>query len=165
MFSGAARPQELLTHPWGGHSEECSKPTLKAHPVSLQTAHAATPVAAPSAEFLADGTDRRRQRRARANWPSRLIDSAGIVNTGRVCDVSEGGFGLMSRVNMPVGSLMEVALAVPRLDDAARSVPLCCTVRVISCGFAGEQSRLGVQFLALPMESRLAIRRYVLSHS
>jgi hypothetical protein len=138
--------------------------------MSLQTAHAglpraATPVAARTAEIRIGGTDQRSPRRARANWASRLIDSAGLVNTGRVCDVSEAGFGMMSPVNMPVGSLMDVALAVPRLHDDARSVPVRCKVRVISCAFAGEQSRLGVQFLALPMESRLAIRRYVLSHS
>ena len=54
---------------------------------------------------------------------------------------------------------------MPRLQDDARSIPVRCKVRVIACAFAGEQSRLGVQFLALPMESRLAIRRYVLSHS
>ena len=130
--------------------------------MSPQTAPAA-PVR--TAKFVASGIDQRPQRRARANWASRLIDSAGIVNTGRVCDVSEAGFGVMSPVNMPVGALMDVALAVPRLQDDARSVPVRCKVRVISCAFAGEQSRLGVQFLALPMESRLAIRRYVLSHS
>ena len=113
----------------------------------------------------AAGIEQRSQRRARANWASRLINAAGTVNTGRVCDVSEGGFGLMSDVHMPVGSLLEVALAVPRLNDDARSVPVRCKVRVVSCAFAGEQSRLGVQFTALPMESRLAIRRYVLSHS
>ncbi len=138
--------------------------------MSLQTATAAlsrasAPVSTRTAAFLANGADERRQRRARANWASRLIDSAGSINTGRVCDVSEDGFGVMSAVHMPVGSTLDVALAVPRLHDDARSVPVRCKVRVVSCAFAGEQSRLGVQFLALPMDSRLAIRRYVVSHS
>ncbi len=66
---------------------------------------------------------------------------------------------------MPVGALLDVALAVPRIDASDRSVPVRCRVRVISCSFAGEQSRLGVQFLALPKESRIAIRNYVISHS
>lgn len=109
--------------------------------------------------------DERRARRARANWASRLIDGAGIVNAGRVCDVSEGGFGVMSAVNMPVGSLLDVALAIPKTGDGGRSVPVRCRVRVISSSFAGVQSRLGVEFLALPKESRIAIRNYVLSHS
>ena len=111
------------------------------------------------------GVDRRLQRRARANWACRLIDAASVVNCGQVCDVSEDGFGVMSPVNMPVGSLLEVCLAVPRTHDGARSVPVRCQVRVVACSFAGERSRLGVQFLALPKEARIAIRSYVLSHS
>ncbi len=109
--------------------------------------------------------DERRSRRARANWAARLINEVGNVNVGRVCDVSEAGFGVMSAVNMPVGSLLDVALAVPNSSASDRSVPVRCRVRVVSCSFAGVQSRLGVQFLALPKESRIAIRSYILSHS
>jgi hypothetical protein len=36
-------------------------------------------------------------------------------------------------------------------------------VRVVSCAFAGVESRLSVQFLALPKESRIAIRSYVIA--
>jgi hypothetical protein len=111
------------------------------------------------------GIDRRQQRRARANWACRLVDAASVVNSGQVCDVSEEGFGVMSAVNMPVGSLLDVCLAVPRVQDGARSVPVRCKVRVVACSFVGERSRLGVQFLALPKEARIAIRSYVLSHS
>ena len=134
--------------------------------------HAATarPQAAQPFVFGASGArdssvGERRGRRARASWAARLINEVGNVNIGRVCDVSEGGFGVMSPVNMPVGALLDVALAVPRIDASDRSVPVRCRVRVISCSFAGEQSRLGVQFLALPKESRIAIRNYVISHS
>ena len=109
--------------------------------------------------------DERRTRRARASWAARLINEVGNVNIGRVCDVSEGGFGVMSAVNMPVGSVLDVALAVPKTSACDRSVPVRCRVRVISCSFAGIQSRLGVQFLDLPKESRIAIRSYILSHS
>ena len=71
----------------------------------------------------------------------------------------------MSAVHMPVGAMLDIALAVPKTarDDAACRVR--CKVRVNSCSFAGMQSRLGVTFLALPKESRIAIRKYVLSHS
>ena len=111
------------------------------------------------------GVEERRNMRARSNWPARLIDSAGVVNVGRVCDVSEGGFGVMSAVHLPVGALLDIALAVPKTSDSARSVPVRCRVRVNSCSFAGVQSRLGVTFLALPKESRIAIRNYILGHA
>ena len=126
---------------------------------------AVVPPVSFSGYFGAADTDRRTQRRARASWPARVINAAGNVNVGRVCDVSEGGFGLMSAVNVPVGSLLEVAVALPKRGDGERSVPVRCKVRVVSCSFAGIESRLSVQFLALPKESRIAIRSYVLSHS
>ncbi len=111
------------------------------------------------------GGEKRRTMRARANWAARLIDAAGVVNVGRVCDVSEGGFGVMSAVHLPVGALLDIALAVPKASDSARSVPVRCRVRVNSCSFAGIESRLGLTFLALPKESRIAIRNYILGHA
>ena len=126
---------------------------------------AAQPPVSFGAASRAAGVEQRGQRRARANWASRLINAAGTVNTGRVCDVSEGGFGLLSPVNMSVGSMLEVALAVPMDKDGKRSVPVRCRVRVVFCAFVGAQSRLGVQFIALPMATRIAIRQYVLSHA
>ena len=107
----------------------------------------------------------RRQRRARANWASRLVNAAGDVNHGRVCDISEGGFGMMSNVHMPAGATMDVVLAVPKSGAGDRSVPVRCKVRVLSCTFSGEQSRLSAQFLDLPKDARLAIRSYVISHA
>ena len=115
--------------------------------------------------MLAGVAEARSQRRARANWAARLITATGEVAIGKVCDVGEGGIGLMSDVHMPVGTLIDVALAVPRLGDASRSVPVRCRVRVAFCAFVGEQSRMGVQFTALPMESRIAIRSYIHANS
>ena len=131
---------------------------------SIRPQAARPPVSFADASRAA-GVDRRTQRRARANWACRLIDAASVVNSGQVCDVSEDGFGVMSAVHLPVGSLLDVCLAVPRVQDGARSVPVRCKVRVVACSFVGERSRLGVQFLALPKEARIAIRSYVLSHS
>ena len=125
---------------------------------------AALPVSYAAAAHAA-GVEQRHQRRARANWPARAIDAAGIVNVGRVCDVSEGGFGMMSNVHMPVGATMDVVLAVPKSAACDRSVPVRCKVRVVSCAFTGVQSRLSAQFLDLPKEARLAIRSYVISHA
>ena len=111
------------------------------------------------------GVEKRRAMRARSNWPARLIDAAGVVNVGRVCDVSEGGFGMMSNVHMPVGATMDVVLAVPKSAACDRSVPVRCKVRVVSCAFTGVQSRLSAQFLDLPKDARIAIRNYVISHA
>jgi hypothetical protein len=127
--------------------------------------HAANPYLSGGLATFPSALEQRQQRRARANWAARLIDAAGTINVGRVCDVSEGGFGVISDVHLPVGAMLDIALAVPKTADGERSVPVRCKVRVVSCTFAGVQSRLSVQFLALPKESRIAIRSFVLSHS
>ncbi len=107
----------------------------------------------------------RRHRRARAHWPIRLIGAGGAVSSGWVCDVSEGGVGIMSGVNMPVGSVLDIALAIPHPKDARRNLPLQAKVRVVFSAFCGTQSRLGVQFVVLAMDARVAIRDYVIAHS
>ena len=126
------------------------------------------PQAAPfhpgSTAQFPSGLEQRMHRRARASWAARLIDAAGIINTAQVCDVSEGGFGLMSDVRMPAGALLDIVLAVPKNKACDRSVPVRCQVRVVSCSFVGEHSRLSVQIVSLPKESRIAIRNYVISH-
>jgi hypothetical protein len=112
-----------------------------------------------------DGIEARKHRRARAHWPIRLIGGSGNVASGWVWDVSEGGMGLVSTVNMPVGALLQTAVAIPNPKDPRRSLAVQARVRVVFSSFTGTQSRLGVQFLTLPLEVRAAIRTYVLSHS
>ena len=134
------------------------------HPADANTASPA-PLAGSAARPAGIDARRHARARARARWPARLINGSGSVHSGWVCDVSEGGFGLVSPVHMSVGSMLEIALAVPMDKEGRRSVPVRCRVRVVFCAFAGEQSRLGVQFLALPTATRIAIRQYVLSHA
>ncbi len=108
--------------------------------------------------------DARRHLRARAHWAIRLIGAGDAIVPGWVCDVSEGGIGLMSAVNMPVGTMLETALAIPHPKDPRRSLAVRAKVRVVSSSFCGTQSRLGVQFMTLSMEARLAIRSYAIAH-
>jgi len=107
----------------------------------------------------------RQHRRARAHWPIRLIGAGAQVSSGWVCDVSEGGIGLMSGVNVPAGTVLDTALAIPHPKDPQRSLAIQARVRVVFSAFCGTQSRLGVQFLGLPMDVRIAIRNYVITHS
>ena len=117
------------------------------------------------AAFGAPDSEGRQHQRARARWPIRVVGAGDAIVSGWVSDVSEGGFGLMSRVNSPVGTLLETAFAIPHPKDSRRSLSVRAKVRVVSSSFCGTESRLGVQFMSLPMEARVAIRNYTLSHS
>lgn len=111
------------------------------------------------------GVDAREHRRARAHWPIRLVGGSGNVASGWVWDVSEGGMGVVSPVNMPVGSLMDIAVAIPNPKDPRRNLAVQARVQVVFSSFTGTQTRLGVSFLALPLDVRMAIRAYVVSNS
>lgn len=107
----------------------------------------------------------RRHRRARANWPARLLNKGGGIIPITVCDVSEGGVGLLAPASLPMGQVMDLALSVPHPEDPKRCLAVTAKVRVVFASFVGAQCRIGVQFLALATPARLAIRQYVLSHS
>ena len=114
-----------------------------------------------SGEFVGEA---RAHHRARANWSVRLIGAGEAIVSGRVSDVSEGGMGLISNASVPVGTLLETALAVPHPTDPRRSLAVRAKVRVVNSSFCGTQSRLNVQFVTLSMEARLAIRNYAVPH-
>lgn len=111
------------------------------------------------------GTELRNHRRARASWPARLLNKTGCILSVTVCDVSEGGAGLLASTSLPLGTNLDIALSVPDAKVPGRTHAVRANVCVMFSSFAGAQCRIGVQFVELPMEARIAIRSYVLSHS
>ncbi len=110
-------------------------------------------------------TELRRHRRARATWPARLLNKAGQIINVMVCDVSEGGVGLIGQTNVPLGTLLDITLSVPDAKEPGRTHAVRASVRVMFSSFVGAQCRIGVQFIELPMPARIAIRSYVLAQS
>ncbi|MDB5816449.1 MAG: PilZ protein [Rhizobacter sp.] len=111
------------------------------------------------------GTDLRSHRRARAAWPARILDPSGRIVAVTVCDVSEGGMGLLGPAKQPLGVVFDVTLSVPNPQEPQRSHAVAAKVRVVFSSLVGANCRIGVQFVELPMAARITIRRYVLSNS
>lgn len=111
------------------------------------------------------GIELRRHRRARAAWPARLLNKAGGIIGVTVCDVSEGGVGLLAPTTLPLGTLLDITLSVPDARQPGLTHAFRASVRVMFSSFVGSQCRIGVQFIALPIPARLAIRSYVIAHS
>ncbi|MDB5819907.1 MAG: PilZ protein, partial [Rhizobacter sp.] len=76
-------------------------------------------------------TDLRTHRRARASWPARVLDPSGRIIPVTVCDVSEGGMGLLGPVRQPLGSVFDVTLSVPNPQESQRSHAVAAKVRVV----------------------------------
>jgi hypothetical protein len=111
------------------------------------------------------GSELRHHRRARAAWPARLLNKAGGIIHVTVCDVSEGGVGLLASTSLPLGTNLDIALSVPDAKTPGRTHAVRASVRVMFSSFVGSQCRIGVQFVELPMAARVAIHTYVVTHS
>jgi c-di-GMP-binding flagellar brake protein YcgR len=111
------------------------------------------------------GAELRHHRRARASWPARLRNKAGGILHVTVCDVSEGGVGLLAQTSLPLGTNLDIALSVPDAKVPGRTHAVRASVRVMFSSFVGSQCRVGVQFVELPMAARVAIHTYVVTHS
>lgn len=104
-------------------------------------------------------------RRARAAWPARLLNRAGSVVNVTVCDVSESGVGLLGETNLTVDTVLDVTLSVPDARRPRRAHAVRVSVRVLGSSPVGSQYRIDAQFVEVPLETRVAIRSYVLAHS
>jgi len=109
--------------------------------------------------------EQRRHRRARAAWPARILNPSGQIVGVTVCDVSEGGVGLLGQASLPLGTVFDVTMSVPHPKEPQRMQAVSAKVRVMFSSAVGGNSRIGVQFVAISMEARIAIRTYVLANS
>jgi c-di-GMP-binding flagellar brake protein YcgR len=126
--------------------------------------HGHSPAFGTSTRHSEASEEQRRHRRARANWPARILSTSGRIVNVTVCDVSEGGVGLLGQASLPLGSVFDVTLSVPLPKEPNRTQAVAAKVRVMFASPVGPNSRIGVQFVELPMAARVAIRTYVLAN-
>ena len=118
--------------------------------------------AAPASPFGAKPTaDNRRESRVRANWQARVLLGAGRIVELTVFDLSESGLGLITEVGIPAHSVLQVALAVPGLNDATKITPLTGTIKTTHMTVKGHYIHCGGQWVDLPSASRDLLNQWV----
>ncbi len=92
------------------------------------------------------------------------VRSSAACSTGVTRDLSAAGAFIVTELELPVGSTVELKLHLPRLAE-----PLCCVGEVRWSrpreSDSGEPVGLGVRFVAPDAEARRAIQSFLLEHA
>jgi hypothetical protein len=130
---------------------------------------AAAPPAASSPFGAKPTGDGRKEARVRANWQARvranwqarvLLPNDRIVELN-VFDISESGIGLVSEQGIPANSVLQLALAVPGLNEPTRITPITGSIKTTHMTVRGQLIHCGGTWVTLPSESRDLINQWL----
>ena len=105
--------------------------------------------------------DSRKESRVRANWQGRLLLANDRIVELNVFDLSESGIGLISEVGIPAHSVLNIALAVPGLNDSTRITPVSGTIKTTHMTVRGHYIHCGGLWVEIPTASRDLINQWV----
>jgi hypothetical protein len=115
----------------------------------------------PKSPLPGKGADSRKESRVRANWQARVLLAGDRIVALNVFDLSESGIGLVSEVGIPANTVMQLALAVPGLNEPAKITPVTGTIRTTHMTVRGHYVHCGGTWVTIPSESRELINQWV----
>ena len=122
-----------------------------------------SPAAAPASPFAAakPGVENRKESRVRVNWQARVLVQGGRVVELNLFDLSESGVGLVSEVGIPANSVLQIALAVPGLNDSTKITPVTGTVKTTHMTVKGPLIHCGGMWVTIASDQRELINQWV----
>ena len=105
--------------------------------------------------------DHRKESRVRANWQARVLLANDRIVELNVFDLSENGIGLITEVGIPAHSVLNVALAVPGLNDPLKITPVSGTIKTTHMTVRGHYIHCGGLWVEIPTASRDLINQWV----
>lgn len=111
-----------------------------------------------TAAQAAGAHEMRKDARTHVSWRLRIRQPGRDFQEGRACDVSEGGIGLLCDQPYPIGTAVDLAIAIP---DAVNIAIVTCRAKVVFASFSGGQCRIGLQFSAPTDQLKRQIRNAV----
>jgi hypothetical protein len=103
----------------------------------------------------------RKEHRVKVSWPARVQLPTGKVIELRVRDLSESGVGLATTQHIPPSSVLNFAMGVPGLDEAARIVPVTGTIKTTYVVVKGPDLMCGGMWVTLPADSRDLLDKWI----
>ncbi len=122
---------------------------------------AAAPPAASSPFGAKPTGDGRKEARVRANWQARVLLPNDRIVELNVFDISESGIGLVSEQGIPANSVLQLALAVPGLNEPTRITPITGSIKTTHMTVRGPLIHCGGTWVTLPGESRDLINQWL----
>ena len=118
--------------------------------------------AEPKPVFAAKATaDGRRETRVRANWQARVLLPTDRIVELNVFDLSESGVGLVSEIGIPAHSVLQVALAVPGLNDPLKITAVSGTIKTTHMTVKGHYIHCGGLWVEIPAAGRDLVNQWV----
>lgn len=120
--------------------------------------------ASPPSPFAAaakPGADNRKESRVRANWPARVLLPGDRIVELAVHDLSESGVGLVSQVGIPANTVLQVALAVPGLNDPTKITPVTGTIKTTHMTIKGHDVHCGGMWVTIAADQRELVNQWV----
>jgi hypothetical protein len=122
----------------------------------------APPPPPPSSPFpTASLPEGRKEPRVKVSWPARVQLPNGKVVELRVRDLSESGVGLMTEVHIPPNTVLNFAVGVPGLEDAAKIVPITGTIKTTYVVVQGPDLVCGGMWVSLPSSGRELLDKWI----
>ncbi len=119
---------------------------------------AATP---PKSPLPGKSAESRKETRVRANWQARVLLSGDRVVALNVYDLSESGIGLISETGIPAHTELQLALAVPGLNEPGKITPVTGTIRTTHMTVRGHYVHCGGTWVTIPAASRDLLNQWV----
>ncbi|MEO8299206.1 MAG: PilZ domain-containing protein [Burkholderiales bacterium] len=105
--------------------------------------------------------DSRREPRVAVSWRALFRLPDGKTMEVRVRDISESGLGLLSENAIPQNVALDLALAVPDLIDASRTITVIGKLRAVYVVINRHDYRIGAVWAELDNASREMIRQHI----
>ena len=107
------------------------------------------------------GVEHRKESRVRVNWQARVLLPGSRMVELNLFDVSESGVGLVSEVGIPAHSVLQIALAVPGLNDPTKITPVTGTVKTTHMTVKGHYVHCGGMWVTIASDQRELINQWV----
>src|SRR4051812_32080897 len=114
----------------------------------------------PFAAKPGGGADNRKETRVRANWQARVLLPDQRIVQLQVHDLSESGVGLVSEIGIPAHSVLQVALAVPGLNDPATITAVIGTIRTTHMTVKGHEVHCGGMWVTIAPDQRELVNQW-----
>jgi hypothetical protein len=121
----------------------------------------ASPPASPFGAAAKPGAENRKESRVRANWQARVLLPGDRIVELNVHDLSESGIGLVSEVGIPANSVLQIALAVPGLNDPTKITPVTGTIKTTHMTIKGHYVHCGGMWVSISSDQRELVNQWV----
>jgi hypothetical protein len=105
--------------------------------------------------------DNRRDLRIKVSWPGRVQLPNGRVVELRVRDISDGGVGLVTDVNIPAYTVLNFAMGVPPLAEGGKITPVSGTIKTTYLVVQGPDIYCGGTWVQVSADSRDLVSKWM----